>query len=119
MLHSFYTEIEKILKIVAREWDGKEPSSNAWHKNLLNQMAEGTGRRPPILAPALVEVLSEFLAFRHLFRGASIALMRWAKISPLLAKVGMTHQQTAVAHRGICPIRRDPHRIMPPSSSAW
>jgi len=50
--------------------------------------------RPAILSPALVEVLSEFLAFRHLFRGASIALMRWEKLSPLLAKVGRTHDQT-------------------------
>jgi hypothetical protein len=25
MLHSFYTEIEKILKLIAREWDGVVP----------------------------------------------------------------------------------------------
>ena len=28
MLHSFYTEIEKILKLIAREWDGRMPSSD-------------------------------------------------------------------------------------------
>ena len=94
MLHSFYTEIEKILKLVAREWDGQMPSSDAWHKDLLNQMSEATARRPAVLSPALVEVLSEFLAFRHLFRGASIALMRWEKLSPLVAKVGRTYDQT-------------------------
>jgi hypothetical protein len=82
MLHSFYTEIEKILKLIAREWDGQTPSSDAWHKQLLNQMSDATARRPAILSPALVEVLSEFLAFRHLFRGASIVLMRWEKLSP-------------------------------------
>jgi hypothetical protein len=32
MLHSFYTEVEKILKLIAREWDGQMPSSDAWHK---------------------------------------------------------------------------------------
>ena len=95
MLHSFYTEVEKILKLIAREWDGQMPSSDAWHKDLLNQMSEAAARRPAVLSPALVEVLSEFLAFRHLFRGASIALMRWEKLSPLLAKVGRTHDQTA------------------------
>jgi hypothetical protein len=94
MLHSFYTEIEKILKLIAREWDGQMPSSDAWHKDLLNQMSKAAPRRPTILSPALVEVLSEFLAFRHLFRGASIALIRWEKLSPLLAKVGRTHDQT-------------------------
>jgi hypothetical protein len=35
----------------------------------------------------MVEVLGEFLAFRHLFRGASIVLMRWEKLVPLIAKV--------------------------------
>ena len=34
MLHSFYPEIEKILKLIAREWDGRMPSSDAWHKEL-------------------------------------------------------------------------------------
>lgn len=97
MLHSFYTEIEKILRIIARELDGTEPSSVSWHKDLLNQMATATGKRPAILSTALVEVLSEFLAFRHLFRGASIALMRWEKLSPLIAKIGPTYEQTAGA----------------------
>jgi hypothetical protein len=77
MLHSFYTEIEKILKLIARHWDGDMPPSDAWHKHLLNQLSEAAVRRPAVLSPALVEVLSEFLAFRHLFRGASIVLMRW------------------------------------------
>lgn len=79
MLHSFYTEIEKLLKLVAREWDGHLPLSDSWHKELLNQMSESTVNRPAVLSPSLVELLSEFLAFRHLFRGASIALMRWEK----------------------------------------
>lgn len=99
MLHSFYSEIEKILKIIAKEWDGRMSASDAWHKDLLNQMAQPTAKRPAILSAALVEVLSEFLAFRHLFRGASIALMRWAKLSPLLAKVSATYEQTTTAFR--------------------
>jgi len=87
MLHSFYTEIEKILKIIAREWDGHVPSTDSCHKDLLNQMSETTAKRPAIVSPALIEVLSEFLAFRHLFRGASIVLMRWEKLAPLIEKV--------------------------------
>lgn len=93
MLHSFYTEIEKILKLIARDWDGQLPAADSWHKALLNQMATARDDRPAILSPALVEVLGEFLAFRHLFRGASIALMRWEKLSPLIAKVDVTHAQ--------------------------
>jgi len=82
MLHSFYTEIEKILRLIARDWDGQLPSADAWHKELLNQMSVPTNRRPAVLTSGLVEVLGEFLAFRHLFRGASIALMRWEKLFP-------------------------------------
>ena len=96
MLHSFYTEIEKILKLIAREWDGQAPSSDSWHKDLLNQMSERTAKRPAVVSPALVEVLSEFLAFRHLFRGASIVLMRWEKLAPLIAKVDQTYDRARV-----------------------
>jgi hypothetical protein len=46
MLHSFYTEIEKILELIARDWDGQIPSSARWHKELLNQMAASTKTRP-------------------------------------------------------------------------
>ena len=94
MLHSFYTEVEKILRLIAREWDGQMSSSEAWHRELLNQMSVATAARPAVLSGALVEALGEFLAFRHLFRGASIALMRWEKISPLIAKAGPTYDQT-------------------------
>jgi hypothetical protein len=92
MLHSFYTEIEKILKLIAFDWDGRLPSSDSWHRDLLVQMSQGTANRPAVLSPSLVEVLNEFLAFRHLFRGASIALMRWDKLHPLVAKVDNTYE---------------------------
>jgi hypothetical protein len=94
MLHSFYTEIEKILKIIARDWDGLLPSSDSWHKDLLIQMSQPTEKRPAVVTAALVEVLGEFLAFRHLFRGASIALMRWEKLVPLISKVDPTYDRT-------------------------
>lgn len=94
MLHSFYTEIEKMLKLIAREWDGHLPSSDSWHRDLLTQMSRATAERPAVLSSRLVEVLSEFLAFRHLFRGASIALMRWQKLYPLIAKVDSTYAET-------------------------
>ena len=93
MLHSFYTEIEKVLKLIAREWDGRVLASEAWHKELLNPMAVPTNARPAVITSDPVEILSEFLAFRHLFRGASVALMRWNKLSPLLAKVDRTYRQ--------------------------
>ena len=69
------------------------PASEAWHKELLTQMAAQTSTRPAVITTDLVEALSEFLAFRHLFRGASIALMRWDKLAPLLARVDQVYRQ--------------------------
>src|SRR5208282_4862893 len=87
MLHSFYTEIEKILKLIALDLDKKIPSSESWHRDLLSEMTAATEARPAVITTDLVRRLAELLAFRHLFRGASIALMRWDKLSPLVANV--------------------------------
>jgi hypothetical protein len=76
MLHSFYTEVEKMFKIIAVDFDGTMPGSESWHRDLPKQMAASTERRPAVISADLVLRLSELLAFRHLFRGASIALMR-------------------------------------------
>ena len=93
MLHSFYTGIEKILKIVALDRDRNIPSSESWHRDLLTQLAAPTESRPPVITNELVNRLLEFLAFRHLFRGASIALMRWNKLSPPVEKVEAVHRE--------------------------
>jgi hypothetical protein len=93
MLHSSYTEIEKILKIIALDLDKKIPSSESWHRDLLRQMATPTETRPPVISASLVTRLAELLAFRHLFRGASIALMRWGKLSPLMEKVNGMYEE--------------------------
>jgi hypothetical protein len=94
MLHSFYTEIEKLLRLIAEEYDGRIPRAESWHRELLRQMGSPTAVRAAVLSAGSVEALSEFLAFRHLFRGASILLMRWDKLAPLLGKVARTHAQT-------------------------
>lgn len=69
MLHSFYTEIEKMLKIIAIDRDKKTPSSESWHRDLLTQMSAATETRPPVITSDLVNRLADLLAFRHLFRG--------------------------------------------------
>ena len=93
MLHSFYTEIEKIFTLIAREIDQSLPNTPNWHRELLVQMAAPTSRRAAVISDGLRPALGDYLAFRHLFRGASIALMRWEKLIPLLNSVDQTHRQ--------------------------
>jgi hypothetical protein len=76
MLHSFYTEIEKVMKLIAEECDRSLPRSDSWHRDLLRQMGSPAPARAAVLSADSVETPGEFLAFRHLFRGASILLMR-------------------------------------------
>ena len=94
MLHSFYTKVEKILKMIALDLDQEVSPSESWHRDLLNQMTRATASRPAVITPELRTSLGELLAFRHLFRGASIAIMRWNKLAPLVAKVPTAHQET-------------------------
>jgi hypothetical protein len=85
-LEEFATVREQISPLIAK-------SSNS-EVGDIETAAAPTNTRPAVITSGLVEILSEFLAFRHLFRGASIAVMRWDKLSPLLAKVDQTYLQT-------------------------
>lgn len=68
-LHSFYNGLERIFETIARQLDPTFPSGERWHRDLLMQMGrEIPGVRPAILSPDSVEMLDEFLAFRHLMR---------------------------------------------------
>jgi hypothetical protein len=88
MLHSFYTLIEKILEV-----DQAIPEAGQWHRDLIEQMTRPTARRQAVISEDLAEKLKEYLAFRHLFRGASIVLMRWNKMQPLANNANGTFRQ--------------------------
>jgi hypothetical protein len=81
------------LKRIAQDVDGHVPSAEFWHRDLLDQMQISTKDRIPVISAALAERLKEYLAFRHLFRGASVALMRWPKMRPLAEEAAATYRQ--------------------------
>ncbi|WP_459930611.1 ribonuclease toxin HepT-like protein [Desulfosporosinus burensis] len=49
ILHSFYNGIENIFKIIGKNIDGKFPSGNHWHSELIKQMAHATNDRYPVI----------------------------------------------------------------------
>ncbi|MGI6284297.1 hypothetical protein SEF58_00610 [Neomoorella humiferrea] len=69
ILHDYYTAIEKIFRIIARDIDCSVPTGEQWHKELLDQMTlEVPGLRPALLDKETARKLDELRAFRHVFR---------------------------------------------------
>jgi len=69
-LQSFYNGLERIFSVIARQLDPDFPSGERWHRDLLEQMSrEVPESRPAVLSNRAIDVLSEFLAFRHVVRG--------------------------------------------------
>lgn len=69
ILHDYYTAIEKIFRIIARDIDCSVPTGEQRHKELLDQMTlEVPGLRPALLDNETARKLDELRAFRHVFR---------------------------------------------------
>jgi hypothetical protein len=67
-LHNFYTACERIFERVAGVFGGV-PHSPDWHLRLLRTMSLDIPEvRPPIISTQLVEMLVDYLRFRHLVR---------------------------------------------------
>ncbi|GEA18359.1 hypothetical protein [Moorella sp. E306M] len=85
ILHDYYTAIEKIFRIIARDIDCSVPAGEQWHKELLDQMTlEVPGLRPALLAGKTARSLDELWAFRHVFRNIYGFSLDPAKIRQLL-----------------------------------
>jgi hypothetical protein len=90
LLHSFYTGVENIFKRVAVELDGETPRGEAWHRQLLETMAAPTSLRGALISESMRDTLSEYLAFRHVFRQAYSFDLRWEKMSGLVLNCEVT-----------------------------
>lgn len=68
-LHSFYSGIERVLRLTAEEFDGGVLGGAAWHTELLQQMQlDLPDARPPVLSRNSTGALEEYRRFRHLIR---------------------------------------------------
>jgi hypothetical protein len=69
IFHDFYTAVENMFKIVAKNIDGSVPSGSEWHLELLEQMSVAIqGERPAFISVNTKLLLNEFRGFRHIFR---------------------------------------------------
>jgi hypothetical protein len=68
VLHSFYTGLEKIFLLIAKGIDKSVPTTEQWHRTLLNRMSETTPARNPVLTIETSDSLSAYLSFRHFYR---------------------------------------------------
>ena len=84
MLHSFYNGIENIFKRIAAECYDQSPQGQAWHRELLDLMAQpGRTGRAAISQPQL-ERLDAYLDFRHFFRHSYVFHLRWDRMKSLV-----------------------------------
>jgi hypothetical protein len=74
-VHAWYTGLESIFELVARDLDGAVPHGDAWHRELLRQMAvEVPGARPAVVPPEAHSDLDELRKARHFFRHGSVTI---------------------------------------------
>lgn len=68
-LHGFYSGLERLFELIARNVDRTFPAGETWHRDLLQQMAKDRANvRPAVISPECARALDEFRRFRHLVR---------------------------------------------------
>ncbi len=68
-LHSFYSGVERLLEMIARDVDQSIPSGSAWHRDLLAQLVLPIPPvRPAVLTSETEVALRDYLGFRHVIR---------------------------------------------------
>ncbi|GIK40769.1 MAG: hypothetical protein BroJett011_46020 [Chloroflexota bacterium] len=83
--HSFYSGLERLFELVARHLDRNLPTSETWHRDLLQAMAQDvTEVRPALIDPDSANALDEFRRFRHLVRNIYTTHLVPARMDGLL-----------------------------------
>jgi len=68
-LHGFYSGVERLFELIATQVDDSAPTGEAWHRQLIDQMArEIPETRPAVIDEFIAVALDEFRKFRHLVR---------------------------------------------------
>lgn len=68
-LHDYYSAVERIFELIAREIDESIPQGASWHKDLLTQMSiEIKNSRPKVISKESRKIIDEYRGFRHIVR---------------------------------------------------
>jgi len=86
-LHSFYNGIENILKSVIKEKNGKLPSGNKWHKELLDLCFIKINGQKELFDERLKTVLDDYLSFRHFIRNTYSYRIKWERMEYLVLNI--------------------------------
>lgn len=87
VLHSFYNGLENALQSIAKGLDGALPTGSQSHRELLDQVATSTSKRPAIISVAVREKLNDYLAFRHFYRHSYSFFLDWDEMKGLVAQM--------------------------------
>jgi hypothetical protein len=86
-LHSFYNGIENIIKFVMKERYGKLPSSNKWHKELLDLCFIKNNDQKELFREELKIALDDYLSFRHFIRNTYAFKIKWERMEDLILNI--------------------------------
>lgn len=87
-LHGFYSGLERLFELIARQVDSNLPEGATWHRDLLRQMAQDFPEsRPAVISPENAEILDEFRRFRHLVRNVYTINLTPTKMEGLVQKL--------------------------------
>ena len=83
-LHAFYAGVERLFELIARRMDQNLPSGEAWHRDLLRQMAQDLPDiRPAAISQESALVLDKFRRFRHLVQNIYVMNLQADKMAEL------------------------------------
>lgn len=93
-LHGFYSGLEKIFELIAKNIDQSVPSGEAWHQELLRQMfTEIKQVRPAVISRETLLLLDEYRGFRHVVRNVYTFNLSIKKLEPLVAEIQKVFDQ--------------------------
>jgi hypothetical protein len=87
-LHGFYSGVERLFELIARQVDGYVPERGNWHRDLLHQMAQDLPTiRPAVISRENAAIIDEFRRFRHLVRNVYTINLAPEKMIGLMASL--------------------------------